>query len=327
MSAINVAARVSVNTGNINTSFLSRLTNTIIHPIATTRVAEKVAELSSIIDVRLTFEDDQVNASCYELEHTLGYSSVSRAMQMSGVEEILIPKETSFDDIKYLMKTLTKRSIYKADSALEKIGFILEVEKYTPEFATVFYKMGLNSINSGNMARAINIFTYIIENDPKNATAHFYRGIASYGSENNLNAYVDFQRAILFNPTFLEAYLGANISKLNLSKEITLSPKIEEMFYSRGLAEEQSGDINEAITEYSMAINNNPEFADAYFARGVANLRISDLKDAKQDFTNAIIFNVGTLAEAYYGRSVVNGLLKYKKGADADLETALRLME
>lgn len=75
-------------------------------------------------------------------------------------------------------------------------------------------------------------------------------------------------------------------------------------YYDRGLAYADKGDLDQAIADYSKAIQLNPKFAAAYHNRGRAYRAKGDLDQAIADFTEAIRLNPKDTA-AYLNRGNV----------------------
>lgn len=65
----------------------------------------------------------------------------------------------------------------------------------------------------------------------------------------------------------------------------------------------KSHNFQEAVDNYTFAIESKPNFAVAYFNRGVAYYQLEDYHKASDDFTHAILYNPNYL-EAYINRCV-----------------------
>ena len=60
-----------------------------------------------------------------------------------------------------------------------------------------------------------------------------------------------------------------------------------EAYYNQGNAYEKKGQYNEAISDYTKAIEINPMYADAYYTRGVVYYYKKDYEKALDDFYKA----------------------------------------
>ncbi len=94
--------------------------------------------------------------------------------------------------------------------------------------------------------------------------------------------------------------------------------------YNRGVENQQQGNFDLAIEEYTEAIALDPQLSDAYVNRGIVYYRQGDFYQAIADFDQAIALDPEH-ADAYY----IRGAAYYHKGDDArafaDLERALEL--
>jgi tetratricopeptide (TPR) repeat protein len=85
-----------------------------------------------------------------------------------------------------------------------------------------------------------------------------------------------------------------------------------------------AGQIEEAVAQYSKALNNNPESDIAYYKRGMAYRSIGMLDEALQNFNRAIEINPD-YAFAYHARSLVYILLDEDDLAVQDMTHAINL--
>ncbi len=60
-----------------------------------------------------------------------------------------------------------------------------------------------------------------------------------------------------------------------------------EMYIRRAMAHDESGKINDAITDYSKVLSINPRLTALYIKRGQAKMRSGDYTDAMQDYNKA----------------------------------------
>ena len=85
------------------------------------------------------------------------------------------------------------------------------------------------------------------------------------------------------------------------TRAINLDPNYVEAYKNRGMAYRNKGDYDLAIEDFGKAIQLNPNFAEAYFSRGVAYDEKGEFDRAIQDYTEVIQLNPN-FAEAYFGR-------------------------
>ncbi len=89
------------------------------------------------------------------------------------------------------------------------------------------------------------------------------------------------------------------------SKAIELDPKRSEAFHNRGLAYGNLGNYQRAIEDFGTAIEISPEWAEAYYDRGVAYHIIGDSRRWAKDYEKAKKLNP-KYASIYYDRDVAN---------------------
>jgi len=70
-----------------------------------------------------------------------------------------------------------------------------------------------------------------------------------------------------------------------------LNPEYAEAYYNRGVAYGESGKVEEAIADYTKAVELNPESAEAYYNRGIAYGKSGKVEEAIADYTKAIELN------------------------------------
>jgi protein O-mannosyl-transferase len=85
---------------------------------------------------------------------------------------------------------------------------------------------------------------------------------------------------------------------------ISQNQNIALAYYGRGVAFKDENKINEALNDYSKAIQLNPDYADAYYNRGALLLNANKIDEALNDFNKAIQLNPGD-AKAYSNRGAL----------------------
>jgi tetratricopeptide (TPR) repeat protein len=105
---------------------------------------------------------------------------------------------------------------------------------------------------------------------------------------------------------------------------ISQNQNIPLAYYGRGVAFKDENKIDEALNDYSKAIQLNPDYADAYYNRGALLLNENKIDEALNDFNKAIQLNPGD-AKAYSNRGAL--LLKENKIDEAldDFNKAIQL--
>jgi len=133
-------------------------------------------------------------------------------------------------------------------------------KKGAPAQATVGKSKVLNQL--GNSKEAFKILEEAIGKQPSNAEFYYARGLLNNTKEKYSKALQDFDKVILLNPRFnpFGVFFNRGISNINLSE------------------------IENAVKDFSMAIEIDPTNATAYHSRGLALYQLDDYKSAIEDF-------------------------------------------
>jgi tetratricopeptide (TPR) repeat protein len=148
---------------------------------------------------------------------------------------------------------------------------------------------------------AIACFTKLIQTDPANAQWRYLRSLAYYKKSN---------------------YAGA---ETDLDEAIRLKPKnLAQCWFKRGLVDEEMNDKEDAVADYSKAIQVDPGCYDAWFYRAILRESMGQADDALADYNVAIGMNPMDAA-AYSNRSMVDLDKDDPAAALADADTAIYL--
>jgi tetratricopeptide (TPR) repeat protein len=90
----------------------------------------------------------------------------------------------------------------------------------------------------------------------------------------------------------------------DFSKALELSPAYSAAYYNRGTCHGRAGRYDEAIADFSKALDLDPKDADAYYNRGISYEKKGDHDQAVADFTKTLEVMPGH-AGAYLNRAAV----------------------
>lgn len=157
-----------------------------------------------------------------------------------------------------------------------------------PKNINTYIALAKLQVFNGQYAEALTNAENAILLNPNNAEAHAVRGWAIGMQGNYLDAQTAFNRAKELNPNLALAYayqtevlveqINAGEDRLdtltqateNSRQAISLGNTLMESHRARGLLLEITGNYEEAVTEFQIAIAINPNIADLYLALGRA---------------------------------------------------------
>lgn len=163
-----------------------------------------------------------------------------------------------------------------------------------------FFLMGNQALKDNNTKEAIRLYSESLTLDPDYADAFNNRGIAHMKRGDAASALLDFNQAILIDPTNIgyvwsraEAYAGANR-------------------------------YDKAIGDITVVRRNFPDSANVYFSEGIIHFQFQQYALAEASFTEALMRD-DTNGEAYINRGTVRFYVNKPAAARADLEQGLKL--
>jgi tetratricopeptide (TPR) repeat protein len=179
-----------------------------------------------------------------------------------------------------------------------------------------FFKLGIEKMQHGSYAEAIENFTEAIKLKNDFAPAYNHRCLVYLKLKDYQNAIADCNQALNLTPNNVEAHLHRGLAYYRQGNyqaaiadydgAIALKPNDFKAYYNRGVARAMLGDRLQAISDYELALTNIPQTsgvlkADIYNDRGIARFELLDLKAAMLDFSKAIAINPNDY-RAYYNR-------------------------
>ncbi|MFG6686331.1 tetratricopeptide repeat protein [Mariniflexile sp. HNIBRBA6329] len=185
-----------------------------------------------------------------------------------------------------------------------------------------------------NLSEKIELYTKVIELEPKNLDAYFYRGIAKNDLGDYSGAIVDYSKIILLQPD-ADTYYNRGNSRYSLKDLVgaqedyqnayNLDPNFIDALYSLGCVKYDLGDYEAAIKDFSLVINKAPREPKTYLLRASAYVALEKYPLALQDYSFAILADPSS--DSYYKRGVFYMDINYYEKAYQDLTFALKLNE
>ncbi len=166
---------------------------------------------------------------------------------------------------------------------------------------------------NNELMEAISCYTTVISPPPdKNIQsvdkdilfwAHHHRGIA-YLDEGPIENAVDLAKDDFDNAIELKKEILDTVDE-NLHKVKRIEKDLAKTYVQRGIIYYEKGDFDNAIVDYTQAIELDPDFADAYYQRGIVFFSKGDLDSAVVNYTQAIKLDPD-LTDAYKDLGVVH---------------------
>jgi len=108
------------------------------------------------------------------------------------------------------------------------------------------------------------------------------------------------------------------------TKAIQLDPSLSSPFYNRGIAYSRIGDYENAILDFTHVIETNPNDSEAYFERGNNYFQKSDFESAIRDYSKVIQL-IPNYDRAYNNRGVAYEKLGQNDKAIMDFKKVLEI--
>ncbi|MGE5605786.1 MAG: tetratricopeptide repeat protein [Bacteroidota bacterium] len=166
------------------------------------------------------------------------------------------------------------------------------------------------------------------------AKQYYTSGVSLMLTKKYAKAISDFEKAILEEPKFAEAYfnigychdeLGEHQKAVDaFKKAIHLKPDFVEAYYNLGIAFDELKQFQESIVAYSRAAELKPDFFEAFFNLGVALGKVDRHHEAVNAFKEAIKISPDD-AEAHLNLGIAYGHLNLDQEALEALKQAIRI--
>ena len=193
-------------------------------------------------------------------------------------------------------------------------------------------KMLRKAIRTTDLNERIKLLNQIIETEPKNLDAYFYRAVAKNNLGNYRSAIVDYSKIIVDDPD-ADTYFNRGNSRYSIkdlhgaredyAKAYMLDSTFIDALYSLACVKLDLGEYKPAIKDFTTITKEAPGNPNTFVLRATAYKGIENFKDALSDYSTAILLEPN--ANNYYNRGAFLMELKYYKDARTDLTRALRI--
>jgi tetratricopeptide (TPR) repeat protein len=217
---------------------------------------------------------------------------------------------------------LAQASISNYDGTIAKYTEAIELD---PKYADAYFNRGTAYYYKGQNDLAIADYSKTIELDPKYANAYYNRGVAYSSKGQNDLAKADYNKALQLttNPALTQA-AKEKLASLSQSSATTQAATQASGYNQQGVALFSQGKNDEAIAEFSRAIQVYPNYPTAYTNRGIVYIAKTQYNTAITDFNNAIKLNPN-YALAYGNRGLAYIYTQRYEEAVIDLNKSLEI--
>lgn len=193
-------------------------------------------------------------------------------------------------------------------------------------------KLLRQGLKSTNFNEQIELFTQVIDLDPKHLDAYFYRGLAKHNAQDYTGAILDYTKVIFYKPDADTYYNRANSkfalhdyegAKEDYTKALALNKGLIDAIFNLGLTHGYLGEFTQAIANFDKITNQLPGSANVYIQKAMAYMELKNYQEAFNNFGNGILLNPDS--NAFYTRGMALLSINYYKEAQADFYNALKL--
>lgn len=169
-----------------------------------------------------------------------------------------------------------------------------------PAEAAKYFKSGKGLFEGGATAEALEQFNQAVALDPENVDALYYRGRSREKTDDSAGAVEDFTAALALDPERADLYFYRGTSLLLLGKveeAVADFQKADELGWgteaivAQGMAHMSVQDYEQAVDDFTRAIEAEPESSQAYYQRARAYQKLGRKASAAADFEKARKFN------------------------------------
>jgi tetratricopeptide (TPR) repeat protein len=162
-----------------------------------------------------------------------------------------------------------------------------------------YFKKAANFFESKQFKSALDIYSQIIELDPKSPEAYTERGIIRILQKEWDLASQDLSRALALDKNYFKARYWKAIILARLSRYKEASDEFDKIisetksnfpkvYFYRGFVKTKMNFFKSAIFDLSKSINLNENIVESYFWRGIAKYKWGDMVGAVHDLNTSL---------------------------------------
>jgi tetratricopeptide (TPR) repeat protein len=194
-----------------------------------------------------------------------------------------------------------------------------------PNSSDKLIAQGKLAVQQGNIARALAIFSTVIENDPYRAEAFLLRGAAYLRDRKVKRALADLNKAVkLGGESFIAAYQQRALVHKAMGNVEAYQADIRHAMRRKADYASKRGDIEGALAIYEQWAQADPEAVEIYHGRALLHFQMEQYAAALDDY-NQILRITPKDAEAYSNRSALQMVMEKPALALIDINRAIQI--
>jgi len=170
--------------------------------------------------------------------------------------------------------------------------------KIKPDYAEVYYNMGIALRDKGDPEAAIDSYKQALKIKPDYAEAYNNMGNALKDKRSSVAAIDSYKQALKIKPDYAEAYynMGSTLDEIgeleaaidSYKQAIKVKPDYADAYNNMGSALRDKGDPEAAIDSYKQALKIKPDYAEAYYNMGISLNDKGDTESAINSYNQAL---------------------------------------
>lgn len=189
-------------------------------------------------------------------------------------------------------------------------------------------------LGKGELKPALEAVNKALEKNPGYAEAYNLKGVILFQQKEIEDAETNYKKALELKPSYYQATLNLVAVKMEnndwtnayplIQKAATIAPDSSEVFLKKGIIEAALGKPQEAVIDFSHAIELNAKNIDALYNRGNIYFQQKNYIKANTDFEKSIEINPN-FGKAYYALGLSYYYAEEKEKACLSIKQAVRL--
>lgn len=293
-----------------------------------THAADSVSVANSVKEISRQIEKESTNPELYYQRAVLYFNEQYFDRALSDIDQAI-----SYSKQNALYYYFKGRIQYAMNQTLRSADAYEQAIKLKPDYTEAKLKVAELYYVVKEHQRSMRYLNSVLDAEPSNTTAHFFRGMNLKEMKDTAAAIEAFQAAFETDKSFYDAAMqlgllyekkNAKLAQEYYSAAIRMNPKVDEAYFARAVLYQENKMYKEALNDYRKVIAINPANDNAYYNVGYINFETKHLDEAIRNWNICIRMN-NNYTRAYYMRGLAHEINGNKTEARLNYEYALRL--